>query len=136
MDLYDDHTISYKSKNSPSSNKRNRRRPHQTEKDDEDDESEGMGFDSFFRMMLYPVEMLMEKISNSFGGEPEEEVAQTKVSTEKGNSLGSWIGSWFGINRQTKKIGNSMETGSKPVETGYEYDDEEDDECKSTNCFL
>lgn len=116
-----------------------RRRPSSSsnsleEYDDDyaDDSDNGIG--GFFRMIFYPVQMVMSRLIDGIGGEKDSSVEETQTmptytlyhnqgnkieaESEQGNSLSDWFSSWFGLNRRTKKIGST--TLAPPTEVTEE----------------
>ncbi|KAM7347490.1 uncharacterized protein ACRADG_007057 [Cochliomyia hominivorax] len=141
---YDQGKISFNTK--PSFvKKRIRRRPPQLkidsdyyeeeEGDDDDENSIGANLGGFFRMIFYPIQVVMTSVMDSMGGKDADEEEEDpninpytqytsyhntlkKQSSDDydddydsnesvGSSLGSWLSSWFGLNRRNKKIGST-----------------------------
>ncbi|XP_054730960.1 uncharacterized protein LOC129239478 [Anastrepha obliqua] len=113
-----------------SSKKRIRRRPSSKDssasyEDYEYDDDGGGGIGNFFRMIFYPVQVLMNGMAENIGSkESEEEQFSYPTYTtynngiqpiesyeddeeEQSSSLASWFSSWFGFNRRTKNIGST-----------------------------
>ncbi|XP_017481995.1 PREDICTED: uncharacterized protein LOC108371023 [Rhagoletis zephyria] len=123
------------------SKKRIRRRPTSSDSsasyEDYDYEDGGGvgGIGGFFRMIFYPVQVLMNGMADNFvskesdeeqysyptyttyhnGIQPIESIEEEEE--EQSNSLASWLSSWFGFNRRTKNIGSTTPLPPSPSPT-------------------
>lgn len=138
---YDQDKIPLKTKSSYIK-KRIRRRPAQYkvdndyyEEEDDDESSMSSNLGGFFRMIFYPIQVVMSSVMDTIAGkdaEEEEEDVNFNPYTQYtsyhntlkqhssdeyeedydsnesgGSSLSSWFSSWFGLNRRNKKIGST-----------------------------
>ncbi|XP_046803099.1 uncharacterized protein LOC111675157 [Lucilia cuprina] len=120
--------------------KRIRRRPPQFKidddyEDDDDDSSMSANLGGFFRMIFYPIQVVMTSVMDSIGGKNADEEEDDPAfnpytqytsyhntlkqhssdeydedydsNESAGSSLSSWLSSWFGLNRRNKKIGST-----------------------------